>query len=257
MSPALRTYLRRLLRSGSNGSLRTLSPGEAYDRWAASYRSRMNPVQELEEDALVRLLPDLEGKCVLDLGCGTGRISRIALECGAASTVGVDISDAMLDRALVQSAAFWRDLAESRGEPRSSSDAPVRWLNADVCALPLKASSFDVVVCALALGHVERLGDALSEMHRVLKMGGSVVISGFHPFASLRGWDRTFKDPSSGQTYAITQHIHLFQDYFNRFRAHGWTLEAFEEPLYDGYPIVFVLRARKAGRQGAAEEVEA
>lgn len=256
MSPALRTYLRRVLRSRPNGSLRTLSPGAAYDRWAASYQSKMNPLQELEEDALIRLLPDLEGKHVLDLGCGTGRVSRLALERGAASTVGVDMSDAMLDQARVQSSAFWRDLAESRGEPHSGSDAPVSWFNADICALPMKASSFDVVICALALGHVERLRDALAEIHRVLKANGSVLISGFHPFASLRGSDRTFKDPSTGQTYAIVQNIHLFQDYFDRFRVQGWTLDAFEEPVYDGYPIVFVLRARKADGHDAAEEVE-
>jgi len=255
MSPALRTYLSRVLRSRPNGSLPTLSPGEAYDRWAASYQSKMNPLQELEEDALVRLLPDLERKCVLDLGCGTGRVSRIALERGASSTVGVDMSEAMLDQARVQCAAFWRDLAESRGEPPSGGDAPVSWLKADVCALPMKASSFDVVVCALALGHVERLHDALAEIHRVLKMDGFVVISGFHPFASLRGSDRTFRDPSTGQTYAIVQHIHLFQDYFNRFHAQGWTLEAFEEPLYEGYPIVFVLRARKVDRLDSAGDV--
>ncbi len=193
----------------------------------------MNPVQELEEDALIRLLPDLRGKAVLDVGCGTGRVSRIVLARGAASTVGIDTSHAMLE------------------EARSQSGDASSWLVADACALPWDAPLFDVVICTLVLGHVERLEDALAEMDRVLKAGGTVLFSGFHPFATLRGWNRSFMDPSSGQTYSIAHHVHLFEDYFHFFLEHCWSLEAFEEPRFETYPIVFVLRARKGDRESA------
>jgi len=207
------------------GRYAVLGPVEAYDRWATSYGSRMNRFQELEEEALVRLLPDLSGKAVLDVGCGTGRISMLALERGASSAIGVDLSRGMTN------------------EARKRSDG--EWLLADACALPFTEPMFDVAVCALVLGHVARLEKALSEIDRVLKVGGHVVISDFHPFASLSGSQRTFQDPASGRTYAIAHRVHLFEKYFQCFRDHGWVLEAFEEPLYDGYPAAFVLRARK------------
>lgn len=210
-----------------NGSLPVLSVREAYDRWAPAYRARMNAVQTLEEDALLSMLPDLAGKDVLDVGCGTGRVSKIAIGRGATSTTGIDTSGTMLDVARAQS-----------GE-RS------RWIRGDVCALPFEPSSFDVVICALTLGHVERLDVALREMNRVLKGAGNVLISGFHPFATLRGAVRTFRDPADDRTYAIAQHVHLFEEYFRCFREYGWGLEAFEEPRYAGDPVVFVLRARK------------
>ena len=213
-------FLRSLFRQ-----YRLLGPEEAYDRWAPSYGSRMNPFQRLEEDALVRLLPDLSGKAVLDVGCGTGRISRLANERGASSTTGVDLSRGMTD------------------EARKRSDG--EWLLTDACALPFTEPTFDVAVCALVLGHVSCLEKALSEIDRVLNAGGHVVISDFHPFASLSGSKRTFRDPANGRTCAIAHSVHLFEKYFQCFRDHGWVLEAFEEPLYDGYPVAFVLRARK------------
>lgn len=215
--------VRALLR---NGRAEVIPPEEAYDRWAASYRSRMNPLQELEEEALRRLLPDLAGRKTLDVGCGTGRVAGIAVERGAASVTGVDTSAEMLEKARARHPS----MMFARGS---------------LCALPFGASSFDVITCALVLGHVEPLHEALSEMNRVLRPGGHVVISDFHPFATLRGWDRTFQDPADGRTYAIAQYAHLFEEYVRCFRANGWTMGALEEPRYQGFPAVFVLRARK------------
>ncbi|MEX0746749.1 MAG: hypothetical protein WD275_02035, partial [Rhodothermales bacterium] len=92
---------------------------------------------------------------------------------------------------------------------------------------------------------VKALPKAVSEIDRVLLAGGHVVISDFHPFASLQGSRRTFQDPASGRTYAVGHFVHLFEEYFRCFREHGWALEAFEEPVYRGFPVAFVLRARK------------
>ena len=73
-------------------SLQVISPQEGYELWAASYGEDMNPVQMFESKALRELLPPLEGCTVLDLGCGKGRVSRLASERGAARTVGMDFS---------------------------------------------------------------------------------------------------------------------------------------------------------------------
>jgi cyclopropane fatty-acyl-phospholipid synthase-like methyltransferase len=45
------------------------------------------------------MLPDLKGKRVLDLGCGFGWHCRYAVEQGAKSVIGIDISERMLNEA--------------------------------------------------------------------------------------------------------------------------------------------------------------
>lgn len=200
---------------------------EAYDRWAGGYSERMNPVQDLEEDALLRALPALTGKMLLDVGCGTGRIVRMALERGASTVTGVDASPVMIDRAAKR------------------TTGPARWIVGDACRLSVEDASVDVVVSAMMLGHVQRLDEAIGEMDRVLKAPGYAVISDFHPFATLRGDVRSFVDPIDRRTYAAAQHLHLFEDYFRCFHAIGWSIEFFEEPLLEGFPVVFAVRVRK------------
>ena len=217
--------LRSLLR---RDRLPVLPPQEGYDRWAASYEDNMNPVQTLEAEALARLLPDLRDRVVLDLGCGKGRVARLALERGARETVGVDVSEAMLK-------------AAAASLPASS----VRWVQADGRALPFEAASFDVVICALMMGHVDDLEAALSEIARVLRPGGLLLLSDFHPYATLRGWQRVFTDADSGRSFAIENHPHLFDAYLRCFNRLHLVLETLEEPCYEGYPVVFVMRARK------------
>ena len=227
MNP-LRKNWNRLRRTLRRDRLPVLTPQHGYDRWAASYGENMNPVQVLEAEALARLLPDLQGLTVLDLGCGKGRVSRLALERGASATVGVDVSEAMLEAAAL-------DVPTPRAQ----------WIQADAQDLPFDDAAFDVVVGGLMMGHVPHLEAALAEIARVLRPGGVLVLSDFHPYAALRGWQRAFTDSQSGHSFAIENHPHLFEAYLRAFNTHTIVLEALEEPCHDGFPIVFVLRARK------------
>ncbi len=210
-----------------------LSPAEGYRRWASQYGREPNALQLLESEALRRLFPEVAGASVLDLGCGTGRVSHLARERGAARIVAADFSLAMVSQVAADPT---RSLA-----PLASAVAP----------LPFVDASFDLVVCALVLGHVADLHSALESMARVLRPGGRLLISDFHPFATLRGWERTFVDEKRGRSYAIEQHLHLFSDYLAGLSRVDLSVEALEEPLWQGYPVVFVLRARRlvAGEQ--------
>ncbi len=200
---------------------------EGYRLWAADYGREPNALQQLEAVALERLLPGLGGRRVLDLGCGRGRVSRLVLERGASHAVAVDATAAMLAG------------PDAFGGPKLVARAGA--------SLPFRGAAFDLVVCALVLGHVEDLSAALSQMTAVLRPGGHLLISDFHPYATLRGWQRTFVDPASRETRAIAQYVHLFSDYLRALRREGMVIEAMEEPLWQGSPVVFVLRARKAG----------
>lgn len=214
-------------RRAASRSWPVVSPDEGYRIWAGTYGSPPNAFQHLAEDALRRLLPPLEGLVALDLGCGTGRTARLARERGAAWVVGLDRSMPMLAAA-----------------NRSSGDEAA-WVAASVTELPLASSRFDVVICGLVLGHVAHLRAALEESARVLRPGGILLISDFHPYATLRGWQRTVTDPATGREYAIEQHLHLLSEYVTELARLGLTLEALDEPCHEGFPVVFVFRARK------------
>jgi len=153
-----------------------VSVEEGYERWAQTYDRTPNPLLGLEERKLAALLPDLTGKRVLDLACGTGRwLQRLSAQ-RAGLGVGVDSSIAML-RVAATKPAICGSLAR-----------------ADCRNLPLRDSIFDLVVCSFALGHVPDLGATVRELARVTKSGADVFVSDLHPEAYARGWRTAFRD---------------------------------------------------------------
>jgi SAM-dependent methyltransferase len=127
-----------------------------------------------EWPALRALLPRLESLRVVDLGCGFGWFCRWAREQGAASVLGVDVSEKMLARA---SAA--------------TSDPAIAYRRADMERLELPPASFGLAYSSLALHYVERLDRLMSVVHSSLVPGGSLVFSVEHPIftaPSAPGW---------------------------------------------------------------------
>jgi malonyl-CoA O-methyltransferase len=205
-----------------------ISPQEGYELWALSYGENMNPVQTLESQTLKDLLPLLEGCTVLDLGCGKGRVSRLALERGAKRTVGMDFSLEML-----------------RGAGEETNSDSAHYLAGSAMHLPFKKETVDVVVCALLMGHIQDLEGMLLQISEVLRPGGYLLITDFHPYETLRGSVRSFKDEKNNRAYSIEQHLHLFEDYIRIFNKLRLVLEDLREPQYENFPLVFALRARK------------
>lgn len=99
------------------------------------------------------------GKRVLDVACGEGYGSRI-MALTAQSVVGVDISP--------------EAVAHARG--RYGSDT-LRFVEASAASLPLEDGSFDVVVSFETIEHHDQHEEMLSEIRRVLRPGGMLVIS--------------------------------------------------------------------------------
>ena len=110
------------------------------------------------------LLPGLQGKRVLDLGCGFGWHCRYSREQGAASVVGVDLSERMLERA------------------RAATDDPnVNYLRMAIEEIDFPGGAFDVVISSLALHYVERFDWVCEKVYRILTDGGAFVFSVEHP----------------------------------------------------------------------------
>jgi len=125
-----------------------VSVQEGYERWAQTYDNTPNPLLALEERHLIPFLPDLKGRRVLDLACGTGRWLARLLARGASAGVGVDVSASMLRVAATKSAITGRLVL------------------ADCLQLPLRPSVFDFVLCSFALNHIQKLGVMARELAR-------------------------------------------------------------------------------------------
>lgn len=118
-----------------------------------------------------------------DFGCGTGGLlaSAIAMH-GLGRFAGVDASAVMIDRAAERLAAIPQD-------PTTIVDLVV----AGADASPLPTGAFDIVSSELSLHHVDDAGRVLSEMARVAKSGGAVLVQVPGPGYTLdanhgRGW---------------------------------------------------------------------
>ena len=183
---------------------------------------------EVEQAAVLELMPDLKHLTVLDAGCGTGRYLRLCADRGA-SVVGLDRSAPML--------WYARDISS-------------RIVCGGLCAVPLHSGSVDVIVCGLALGDLEDLATAIGELARVLRPGGTLIYSVVHPDGARHGWSRSFE--VGGRLCAVKTYWHTEDDHRRACAAAGLDIDAWHEPSLEerpGLPVALVVR----GRAHAAE----
>ena len=137
--------------AGSSGHIWAV--GSAYER----YIGRWSRLVAREFLAWLAVPP---GRRWLDVGCGTGALSRTVLEHGAPSTiVGIDASAGFVDHA--------RDLVS---DPRASFQV------GDAQALPFENASFDAAVSGLVLNFVPDPALMMGGMRRVVKPGGLAAV---------------------------------------------------------------------------------
>jgi ubiquinone/menaquinone biosynthesis C-methylase UbiE len=115
---------------------------------------------------LLSMLGAADGRQVLEVACGHGRIARALARRGAAVT-GADISGALISKAE----------AAERAEPLG-----IRYLCTDV-AEPglLDGDVFDLVVCSFGLSDIDDLDGVLANVSRLLRPAGRFAFSILHP----------------------------------------------------------------------------
>lgn len=197
-----------------------LDPEPAYALWAVSYPAHAhNPLMHAEERAMLALMPPrLDGLCVVDAGCGSGRYLRHAMARGATTLVGIDLSGAMLARA---SAVF----------DESAPTTRVALARGDLAAMPLPDGCADIVLCGLAVGHLPALAPVLREFARIARPGATLVVSDFHPVGAALGWRRDFR--VHGQRYAVRHATHYYSHWHAACAEAGLRIDAVEEPMLD------------------------
>jgi len=165
----------------------------------------------------------------LDVGCGEGRFCRVLQQYGI-QTTGVDIVPALIDVA-------------RRRDPNGD------YRTGDAGALDLPDNSFDLVVSYVTLVDFPDITRAISEMARVLRPGGALLIANLASYATAGAWcmvgdkslhfamDNYSEERGEWQSW---DDINIFNwhrplgMYMQNFLANGLILRHFEEPLPTG-----------------------
>jgi len=168
-----------------------IEPAEAYDLWASTYDEQTdNPIVHLNELVFNEMLANInmEGKTVVDVGCGTGQHWEKIFAKKPLELIGYEISDEMLNKL--------------HGKyPHAKT-----YIAHDNNLTELKNESCDIVVSTLVIGYIENLLKAFVEWNRVLKKGGEILIIDFHPEALQKGANRSFRYEE--QIFFIKNYIH-------------------------------------------------
>lgn len=145
----------------------------AIARWGAMPRAVLEQTardgdfakRHLINPVLLRMLGDLPGQRVLDAGCGNGYLSRM-LAGRSAEVTGVEPGQSLLDFAV---------------EQESAAPQGIRYVQADLCALPELGAPFDAVVASMVLPAVPDWTGAMAACVHSLKPGGLFVFTVNHP----------------------------------------------------------------------------
>jgi ubiquinone/menaquinone biosynthesis C-methylase UbiE len=194
------------------GNFTILSTREGYDLWATIYDEEDNPLIALEEAEVPRLLGDVRGLAVADIGCGTGR-HALALAAAGAAVTAIDLSGGMIAKARAKAAP-----------------GAVRFVQANLeKPLPLASTAFDRILSCLVLDHVANLDGLFAELRRICRPGGFIVISVMHPAMMLRGIQARFTDPATGREIRPASAPNQICDYVMAATRAGLTFGAMSE----------------------------
>lgn len=215
-----------------------------------------------EWNTLKQMLPDFADKRVLDLGCGYGWHCQYAIEQGATSVIGVDISEKMLQVA------------------KEKTSADITYIRESLVDVELSDNDFDVVISSLAFHYLESFEAIVTNVARWLAAGGDFVFSVEHPIFTAQGTQDWYRDADGnilhfpvdryfdeGQRDAnfldvtVKKYHHTLTTYLNTLITHNFEITGIVEPqpsadLLDTVagmrdelrrPMMLLISARKHG----------
>jgi SAM-dependent methyltransferase len=193
---------------------RTVDVRTGYGEWVATYEQTVYDAMDIDLLEALREVSWTEVGTAADLGCGTGRTATWMREHGVAVMDGVDLTPEMLEVA--------------RGR-----DVYRRLVEADVSATGLRAEDYDLVMTCLVDEHLAEIAPLYAEAFRLARLGGALVLVGFHPHFIMAAGMPTHFDSASGEPVAIETHVHLLSEHVTAGLAAGWSLVEMRERVID------------------------
>ncbi|OGE71321.1 hypothetical protein A3H40_03765 [Candidatus Daviesbacteria bacterium RIFCSPLOWO2_02_FULL_38_15] len=211
--PILEEIKGLIKKSSVEGEVTTLDVSKGYQAWAETYDSVPNLLIQVEEPVVRSVLKKFKPGDALDAACGSGRYSEFLNFLGHKVT-GVDLSPDMLSQA------------------RKNRSKQINFLQGDLTEIPLNDETVDLEICALALTHFPNIDKALSELSRVVRSKGHIVISDIHPWLVALGGQAEFFDQLGKHNY-VPNYIHWHSSYFESFNRLGLKVIQCLEPIME------------------------
>ncbi|AEV66897.1 class I SAM-dependent methyltransferase [Acetivibrio clariflavus] len=141
-----------------------------FNKYSNMNRSKNGLEGAGEWHELKKMMPNFKDKRVLDLGCGFGWHCRYAVENGAKSVIGIDISQKML--------------SEAKNKTKYGN---IEYICMPIEDIDFPEESFEVVISSLALHYIKSFEDVLDRVYKCLSRGGDFVFSIEHPIFTAQG----------------------------------------------------------------------
>ncbi len=203
-----------------------------FEQYEKMLRSQLGLQGAGEWHALKNMLPDFKDKNVLDLGCGFGWHCRYAVENGAKSVTGIDLSERMLAKA--------KEINSLEG---------IQYERKALEDLEYPAEKFGIILSSLTLHYVESFDPLIQNIYQWLAPGGYFVFSVEHPVFTAEGsqdwnydaegkklnWpvDRYFTEGKRNTTFLgenVTKYHRTLTSYLNTLLKHHFIISEIIEP---------------------------
>lgn len=203
-----------------------------FNKYSEMERSKKGLAGAGEWSELQKILPDFQGKSVLDLGCGYGWHCKYAVEQGADLVVGTDISHKMIEVARTKNFSERIDYQCKAMEE-----------------LEFPKETFDIILSSLAFHYVKDFECLIEHISSWLKPGGEFVFSVEHPVFTSYGTQDWYYDKDGtilhfpvdryyyeGKREAVflgehvTKYHRTLTTYLTTLLQHGFILQHFVEP---------------------------
>lgn len=186
-----------------------------------------------EWHVLKEMLPNLDGKKMLDLGCGYGWHCRYAIENGALSVIGIDISEKMLQKA--------KEINQLDG---------IIYRRIALEDVQFTAEMFDVIISSLTIHYIQSYDVLIGKIYQWLKPGGKFIFSVEHPVFTAAGsqdwvydragnklhWavDRYFYESQRNTLFLgeeVLKYHRTVSTYLNELLKQGFKITEVKEPM--------------------------